>query len=46
MDGDSVQNFVTAVENYFDLLQFTNTNSKAHFAETLLQEKARTWFMM
>ena len=39
-----MQNFVDALENYWDLVNLSGANQRARYAETLLQEKARTWF--
>ena len=43
-DGDSVQNFVHALDNYYDLMNLRGGNQQARYAETLLTDKARTWF--
>ena len=38
-DGDSVKNFLAALENYFDLMKVNDSNQKARYAETLLGGK-------
>ena len=43
-DGDSVQNFVNAMDNYYDLMNLRGGNQQARYAETLLTDKVRTWF--
>ena len=43
-DGDSVQNFVNALDNYYDLMNLRGSNQQARYAETLLTDKAHTWF--
>ena len=43
-DGDSVDNFLAALNNYFALMHLEDSNSRARYAETLLVERARTWF--
>ena len=43
-DGDSVDNFLAALDNYFSLMHLDDPNSRARYAETLLVERARTWF--
>ena len=43
-DGDSVQNFVNALDNYYDLMNLSGGNQQARYAEILLTNKACTWF--
>ena len=38
-DGDSVKNFIAALENYFDLMKVSDSNQQARCAETLLRGK-------
>ena len=44
IDGDSVQNFVNALDNYYDLMNLRGSNQQARYAEALLTDKACTQF--
>ena len=35
---------LAALDNYFALMHLEDSNSRARYAETLLVERARTWF--
>lgn len=43
-DGDSVQNFLEAMETYFKLVNMEDSTQRARYTSTLLTEKARTWY--
>ena len=44
MDGNTLITFILQLENYFGLMQLEDENLKARYAETLLIDRARTWF--
>ena len=43
-DGDTVKNFIDALDTYFELVGMNDLVQKARFASVLLEGKARTWF--
>ena len=40
-DSASVEKFLAALENYFDLMRVNKSNQKARYMEALLAEKAQ-----
>ena len=43
-DGESVKEFIAALETYFHLVGLKNDNTRALFAKTHLTKLARTWY--
>ena len=43
-DGESVKEFIAALEIYFHLVGLKNDNTRALFAKTCLMMLARTWY--
>ena len=43
-DGESVKEFIAALETYFHLDGLKNNNTRALFAKTHLTKLARTWY--
>ena len=43
-DVDSIKSFISALENYFDLVSVSDPNQYSRFAEIHLQVKTGTWF--
>ena len=43
-DGESVKEFIAALETYFHLVGLKNDNTRALFAKIRLTKLARTWY--
>ena len=43
-NGESIKEFIAALETYFHLVGLKNDNSRALFAKTCLTKLARIWY--